>query len=471
MELASMAAAVILFGLYLFLLRMYDEKNVSTFKDSPFFYLFGNLQSAVAFITTLLRCFMLYPVASAMGQLKWHYFQRSSARRISDLQAFEEASRGILGSFQLIFSRNAFTYYNSSFRNDLNGESKFLDVNSHMQASVLSGWAWRCKWDSYSTLAVGTQCLQADYTVEDDNRFAFSKQANVTNRFQQSGTKDGFARIVMKVDGTIPPDSKFTSDRESNNPAVIFHFAAIAHNEDGTFEAVECLIYWQVWIVANATYNSSTLDLNETIVEKVSNGVVLKDPNPSRGYNISIPAPCHYKDETICNYSVDARAHRGLQNALASFFIGRDVIWNESTDNLVAKQDDIMTRLFSLTWLRAMRKPRNLEKELPLLRTVKSYLKNVALSITENIRIQSAMPPVKGEQSLSVQFFTVRYVFVLHPAIMLGLSLLLFFSTIWRTREQEVWKTSQLPLLYHGFALPVLDEAGKLANLGSMEAV
>jgi hypothetical protein len=55
----------------------------------------------IAISSAVMRASMLLPVATAIGQLRWSWFR--SARRLIDIERFDEASRGIIGSAKLIF--------------------------------------------------------------------------------------------------------------------------------------------------------------------------------------------------------------------------------------------------------------------------------------------------------------------------------------------------------------------------------
>jgi hypothetical protein len=55
----------------------------------------------LAFLSAVMRATMLLPVATAIGQLKWSWFR--SPRRLVDIERFDEAARGILGSAKLFF--------------------------------------------------------------------------------------------------------------------------------------------------------------------------------------------------------------------------------------------------------------------------------------------------------------------------------------------------------------------------------
>ncbi|KAH7402909.1 hypothetical protein BKA66DRAFT_604424 [Pyrenochaeta sp. MPI-SDFR-AT-0127] len=56
----------------------------------------------LSFLSAVMRACMLLPVATAIGQLKWSWFQ--DKRRLIDLERFDEASRGMTGSLWLLWT-------------------------------------------------------------------------------------------------------------------------------------------------------------------------------------------------------------------------------------------------------------------------------------------------------------------------------------------------------------------------------
>ena len=54
----------------------------------------------LAISSAIMRATMLLPVATAIGQLRWSWFR--SSRRLIDIECFDEASRGIIGSAKLM---------------------------------------------------------------------------------------------------------------------------------------------------------------------------------------------------------------------------------------------------------------------------------------------------------------------------------------------------------------------------------
>jgi len=90
-EIFSFAAAGVLFGIFFYLLFRYDGQLVSRWEqDSPISGLFRTLQSAISFITTIMKAAILFPVVSALGQLKWHNTRRAS--RVKDIELIDGAS-------------------------------------------------------------------------------------------------------------------------------------------------------------------------------------------------------------------------------------------------------------------------------------------------------------------------------------------------------------------------------------------
>jgi hypothetical protein len=63
-----------------------------------------SLNTLVAWMGTLSRALVLLPVSRSLGQLKWTWFAARS-RNLDDVRYFDDASRGVIGSVQLLISR------------------------------------------------------------------------------------------------------------------------------------------------------------------------------------------------------------------------------------------------------------------------------------------------------------------------------------------------------------------------------
>lgn len=64
-----------------------------------------NVNTVVSILTAILRACMLFVVANVIGQAKWSWFDKT--RPLAHLERFDNASRGIFGSIQLLFTAPA----------------------------------------------------------------------------------------------------------------------------------------------------------------------------------------------------------------------------------------------------------------------------------------------------------------------------------------------------------------------------
>jgi len=94
-------------GAMYFVLWYYQDRPQADWQQSYF-----TLNGFIALLATLTKTGLIIPVSAAIGQRKWLRFLpnrkgNDRARRIGDFEAFDEASRGSLGSAKLIISLNA----------------------------------------------------------------------------------------------------------------------------------------------------------------------------------------------------------------------------------------------------------------------------------------------------------------------------------------------------------------------------
>lgn len=69
-------------------------------RDVPNWPVSLNLNSLVAIYATILRALLLFAMAEVLSQEKWYWFHRP--RPLSQLDDFDLASRGVLGSIKLL---------------------------------------------------------------------------------------------------------------------------------------------------------------------------------------------------------------------------------------------------------------------------------------------------------------------------------------------------------------------------------
>ncbi|KAM0718439.1 hypothetical protein Q7P37_005509 [Cladosporium fusiforme] len=61
------------------------------------------LNTIISILSTAARMALIYVVSATLGQLKWHWFDRKG-RQLRDMQVLDDASRGPVGSFAMLFS-------------------------------------------------------------------------------------------------------------------------------------------------------------------------------------------------------------------------------------------------------------------------------------------------------------------------------------------------------------------------------
>ncbi|KAG9250707.1 uncharacterized protein F5Z01DRAFT_693670 [Emericellopsis atlantica] len=91
-ELGCCLLAFGLFGGLVSLLRMYSGESPPS-----------HLTTMVATIATICRALTVLPISEGLSQLKWNSFSRAE-RPLADLYAFDQASRGPMGSLQLLLT-------------------------------------------------------------------------------------------------------------------------------------------------------------------------------------------------------------------------------------------------------------------------------------------------------------------------------------------------------------------------------
>ncbi|KAH7003007.1 hypothetical protein EDB82DRAFT_531481 [Fusarium venenatum] len=96
-ELLLLFVAAVLFAGICLILYIYDEKELPKLKDTGI-----TLNTLVSIIATLFRASLAIVTFEILAQLKWDWVSSGSFRPMQQVQAFDSASRGILGCFRLI---------------------------------------------------------------------------------------------------------------------------------------------------------------------------------------------------------------------------------------------------------------------------------------------------------------------------------------------------------------------------------
>jgi hypothetical protein len=95
LELIASFVSVSFLGMLFLILWNFDQRNV----DDTGFYSTVPVGLVNSFTSTM-RTAMLLPVANAIAQLRWSWFEKE--RELADMEIFESAAQGVWGSLLLL---------------------------------------------------------------------------------------------------------------------------------------------------------------------------------------------------------------------------------------------------------------------------------------------------------------------------------------------------------------------------------
>jgi hypothetical protein len=351
------------------LLIVYHDAKVSAW-TAPWTF-----NSNVAFFITIIKGACLSPVASCLGQLKWRRFWGSNP--LSDMEIFDEASRGVFGSAKLLFhlrfhhfasagalitlvalsmdtlaqnvigtiqklevtegiatlprSTQYNTFLNYGTGKDLGDPlpwpSMVSAINYGMSYTGSLFWAGsslppicqtgNCTYGTYQSLVVESRCI------------------NVTERLDWGSYPDVYylpgGPYLRKADGmlnistttTYPPTNRF-----GHIGPLIVQFQAIANPFFEQPTAIQCVVYWAVAKFAQTKVSNYVLD--DPITELWTNTTTEAETEYGSPDNIIIhPPECWVNGTEIknatderCEYWIHPTAQTGLQNFMMSSNLG-----------------------------------------------------------------------------------------------------------------------------------------------------
>ncbi|KAL9109886.1 MAG: hypothetical protein Q9187_008116 [Circinaria calcarea] len=470
------------------ILQKYDGKSLSswTFPITP--------NSMISLFATISKAALLLPVAEGLGQLKWIWFRKP--RPLADIAIFDSASRGPLGALQLVlkgrplstlgallvitalavdpFVQQVITYSQEPVRVgssaifrargyhrkiDTSGAYEYLVdiVDLDMKAAFFNGLynpkqaavsleadclTGNCTWPSqYSSLAICSTC--ADITNRIRKECSFDKDSNST-----------YCKLALPLqNGPLLPIGLFFSDGSLLKAASILNvsspsesltlgnltdtfarFASLSQSRESQDysppKATECTLYFCV-----NTYEAtvSVGVLNETVVSSWRNESGSgSDSDFYRDFNSQYKLWPPLQQGALSqnsSYYIDRGTHRSLKLFVESQFYGEI-----STAPFLLPSTDSVQAFMGLSNYDAL-------------------MSSIALSMTNNIRKQSNNTvKVPGDAWRTEAFIHVAWAWLTLPIVLVIFTLVFLVTTIWQSsdRGSRLWKTSTLPLLYHG---------------------
>lgn len=104
-ESTAIVVSIACFVALVVVLRKSDGKE-----QTKWFYDRLTLNGLIALLSTFIRASMMFAVGAGLGQMKWNFFSPRGSRswegrRLGDLDTFDQASRGPMGSLKLLTIR------------------------------------------------------------------------------------------------------------------------------------------------------------------------------------------------------------------------------------------------------------------------------------------------------------------------------------------------------------------------------
>jgi hypothetical protein len=102
---------------------------------------------------------------------------------------------------------------------------------------------------------------------------------------------------------------------------------------------------------------------------------------------------------------------------------------------------------------------------------IENVFESLATALTTDARSQVCRGSVNGISQTNEPYIHVQYLWMILPTVVVGLNVVFFVATLLHTRNQQIWKSSPLPLLFLGSDADLPESIGDDQRLSHMEEV
>ncbi|KAL5358280.1 hypothetical protein BJX96DRAFT_163644 [Aspergillus floccosus] len=462
------------------------------------------LNAVLSILSTVMKATMALCVSECLGQLKWSWFQ--DGHRLSDLTLIDSASRGVAGAVYFLLKtlpRHLITFgcliivlaittepfvqqvvaieqklipaedlasiqiCNASMYKDFThgGGPGLNALPLHSLGALYSG-LFRAQ--GYSSMTSAMQCPSGNCTFGPYQSLGIcSRCANITELLH--GSKRTFAIEGDEHLSSYDPYYYYelpnglawnSSERRlintrtdvdllrlnSSNTALITNFSAIALTIDSLWSeppsgwggspklnATECMLYFCVRSY-EAAVHAGGLSENTTSISSYSN---YSSSAPLNNIFLT-PNECYfnatrqkaYGDNEHCAYMLSPFSHLAMRNTITPLLKGHGGSINSLRKDW---SSDTIEAIYG---------------EEGSLADISSVFESIATALTNNARTNVCKTAAQGTTWMVQSFVAVRWQWLTLPAFLLVLSTSFLIATIVQTRNQYIWKTSPLALLF-----------------------
>ena len=458
--------------------------------------------SVLSILTTVAKSSLLLPVAECISQAKWLHFQRP--RSLHLIQAIDSASRGPLGAAQLLFTMQAFTAWfgaiitlaalgfdpfvqqilsfeprevllnnsdtqlqiSRSFDTGPSDPNYFTaasypvdvyDVDFSIKLAALRGLynssldsliqcsSPICRFDSFTSLGVCASCTDVlkDLTVSCPNTsywrcpsyYTTPANALIGNQWYPESLGHSGHTTMFNSSATF---SKISTFPETFSDMKLVDFSAITFtqcdpqydppcsgaNQPIPLTAYDCSLRWCGKTWSGASFLNTTYKALSVIEWDFQNLTVYRNESariPHTNY-AALSADSTRERNSMGNFSINTVDWQRTGDYLQSLFSYDD---SQGASNILYQSSDIP-----------------------------ALIQNLADSMTNMVRSSPTSTSFAGRAYRTETFINVRWRWMTLPALVVLSASFLLVAMVLQNRKAKapIWKSSILPLLFHGLA-------------------
>ncbi|OJJ67567.1 hypothetical protein ASPBRDRAFT_47625 [Aspergillus brasiliensis CBS 101740] len=500
-EIVSCVVAVAALVAIIIVLYNYDNRPMP---DWPYGI---TLNAVVSVLVTLMKAAMIFPITEGLSQLKWSWFNRRN--QLSDLSLLDAASRGAfsatfvlfrflprhlvsIGCFIMVVAAaiapfvqqvinitaqpvhspdpSAIQVCNTSSYIDY-GEGAGPGMNKVPLSTTGAIFTGLFQSQGPDSNTVTMTCPTGNCTFTPYQSLGFcSRCANITDSLTLH--KTSITSTMANYNYTLPNGFSFatswssmylmnaTTDRSlikinTENMPLILNFTAITAAGYGVppqISATECALYFCV-----KTYEASVQKgiYNETLLSTASTSNY-SATSPTSDISLT-PSTCYTNgtqrpDGTDCTYTINWLSLLAMSNSLTPLLKGKGSLF---VSNRPDWSSDTMHAAYGIQGNYT---------------DVNSMFQSLASALTTHARNAVCKASIAGTTWTVESFVHVKWPWMTLPIALMVLTLVFLVTTVVRTRNQFIWKSSPLALLFSDVAVEAPHAFERSPDLNHMEA-
>ncbi|KAJ5758703.1 hypothetical protein N7520_005859 [Penicillium odoratum] len=480
LEILSCLTSIVFFTAIIVVLWYYDGRPMP---EWPYGI---TLNALVSVLSTVMKASMTFIVAEGLAQLKWSWFR--GGNKLSDLALLDAGSRGAMGSLLVLFrtmprhlvtfgclvlvvatatdpfvqqvmsikdrpvrtsGHSAVQVCNTSTYTDY-GEgagpgmnqvplrtlgaiySGIFQTSSQNSKSIMMGCpTGNCTFAPYQSLGFCSRCAditdsltlskstiipgEPTYKYNLPNGFTFS--TSITEMYLMNSTS---SHDLLKLD--------------TRDQALILNFTAISSAGYGVppeVSATECALFFCV-DTYHATVQGGLFSENRTALFTVANTSSVTENfslTPDICYSNGSRLEKSYETDN-CSYNVDWLSRLAMSNSISPLLTGHGSLF---ISNRPSWSSNVVEALYGVQGNYT---------------DINSVFQSLASTLTTNARSKVCEDQVDGIPWTVQSFVRVSWKWMILPGILVALSMIFMVVTIVHTRNQYIWKSSPLALLF-----------------------